>query len=127
LRWAGGAAWKFKLGNSAPDEKGETFNQVVAGSKTIENPVRPIMINQKMKKFDSKKHSLVPKHTKISEREKEEIYKRYKLSSDRLLPGILKTDPAIASLNVKDGDVIKVIRESPTAGEAIFYRVVRNA
>jgi DNA-directed RNA polymerase subunit H len=40
------------------------------------------------------------------------------------LPKIAKTDPAIISLNTKPGDVIKIIRKSQTASEAIFYRVV---
>jgi DNA-directed RNA polymerase subunit H len=42
------------------------------------------------------------------------------------LPKISKKDPAIGHLNVKEGDVVKVVRESPTAGEAIFYRGVIN-
>ena len=40
------------------------------------------------------------------------------------LPKISKKDPAIKELNVKVRDVIKIIRKSPTAGEAVFYRGV---
>ncbi len=40
------------------------------------------------------------------------------------LPKISKDDPALVSLNVKEGDVIKIIRQSPTAGEVAFYRGV---
>ncbi len=42
----------------------------------------------------------------------------------RELPKIKKDDSAISSLNVKVGDVIKIARASPTAGETVFYRGV---
>jgi DNA-directed RNA polymerase subunit H len=42
------------------------------------------------------------------------------------LPKILKTDAAIRELDAKPGDVIKVVRVSPTAGESVFYRVVAD-
>lgn len=76
-----------------------------------------------MKKFDPLKHELVPKHTLISDKEKEELFVRYKISiSD--LPRISKNDPAIRQLGAKQGDVIKIIRKSRSAGEAVYYRGV---
>ena len=42
------------------------------------------------------------------------------------LPKIRKDDPAIAKLNADANDVIKILRKSPTAGEAVFYRGVAN-
>src|SRR3989338_3117861 len=68
-------------------------------------------------------HQLVPKHTKLSESDKEKLFKEQKLSI-RDLPKILKTDPAIMKLTVKSGDVIKIERTSRTAGIAIYYRGV---
>ncbi len=68
-------------------------------------------------------HQLVPKHTKLSESDKEKLFKEYKFSV-RDLPKILKTDPAILKLNVKSGDVVKIERMSRTAGIAIYYRGV---
>ncbi len=76
-------------------------------------------------KIDVSKHILVPKHTKLNEKEKSELLKRYN-STSRELPKILKSDPAIADLDVSAGDVIKISRKSPTAGETLFYRVVIN-
>jgi DNA-directed RNA polymerase subunit H len=78
-----------------------------------------------MNKFDVRKHLLVPKHTKLSEKEKAELFKKYNISGDEL-PGISKNDAAIAELNVKAGDVVKIVRQSTTAGTALFYRVVVN-
>ena len=79
-----------------------------------------------MKKFNVTDHSLVPKHTKMNELEKKKLFERYNISLKEL-PKISKRDPAILHLNVKPGDVIKVIRQSPTAGESIFYRGVSDA
>jgi DNA-directed RNA polymerase subunit H (RpoH/RPB5) len=36
------------------------------------------------------------------------------------------SDAAIAKLEVKEGDVIKITRVSPTAGTTVFYRGVAN-
>ncbi|MGC8929260.1 MAG: DNA-directed RNA polymerase subunit H [Candidatus Woesearchaeota archaeon] len=69
------------------------------------------------------KHELVPEHIKISESEKKELLEKYKISLNEL-PRILKNDPAIAHLNVKEGDVIKIIRKSESAGQSVYYRVV---
>lgn len=68
-------------------------------------------------------HVLVPKHTKLSEKEKEELFKRYNITI-RELPKIFKSDPAISHLDVKENDVIRIDRKSPTAGNSVFYRGV---
>jgi DNA-directed RNA polymerase subunit H len=76
-------------------------------------------------KFDIKKHELVPKHSKLSEKDKKALLDKYKISVYDL-PLIKKDDAAISDLDVKAGDVVKITRESPTAGESIFYRCVIN-
>jgi len=68
---------------------------------------------------------LVPEHSKLNKKEIQELLEKYNLSLNEL-PKILLTDPAIEKLNVKVGDVIKVIRDSPTASTSIYYRVVIN-
>lgn len=79
-----------------------------------------------MKKFEVGKHILVPKHTKLSEKEKKELFEKYNISWKET-PKILKSDPAIQSLKAEAGDVVKVIRKSPIGGEAVYYRGVTNA
>ncbi|MBD3163620.1 DNA-directed RNA polymerase subunit H [Candidatus Woesearchaeota archaeon] len=78
-----------------------------------------------MAKFDIKKHILVPKHSKVSEKEKKELLDKYNITVFDL-PSIKRTDPGIKDLDVKIGDIIKITRQSPTAGESIFYRCVVN-
>lgn len=78
------------------------------------------------KKFDVTKHELVPKHVIISEKEKKELTAKYRLSIPNF-PRILLNDTALARLKAKEGDIVKIIRPSRTAGEAVFYRRVTNA
>lgn len=59
----------------------------------------------------------------LNEKEKDGLLNRYKITL-RQLPRILDTDPQIKLLNGKPGDVVKIIRKSPTAGETVYYRVV---
>ena len=75
------------------------------------------------KKFKADKHSLIPKHSRLSDAHKGKLLEKYNISVKEL-PRILKTDAAIVSLAAKPGDVIKITRNSLTASEATFYRVV---
>lgn len=40
------------------------------------------------------------------------------------LPWIRSSDPLVHTVGAKPGDVIKIVRESPTAGEIVVYRLV---
>jgi len=73
--------------------------------------------------FDIHTHTLVPKHTKLNEKEVEELLKKYNISK-RQLPRISKKDPAIKDMKLKAGEIVKIKRKSPTSNEAFFYRVV---
>ncbi|PIN74870.1 DNA-directed RNA polymerase subunit H [Candidatus Woesearchaeota archaeon CG10_big_fil_rev_8_21_14_0_10_37_12] len=75
------------------------------------------------KTFDVTKHVLVPKHTKLSEKERTELFEKYVIELQNL-PRIAKNDPVIQSLDVKEGDIVKISRKSATAGETVFYRRV---
>jgi len=69
------------------------------------------------------RHEYVPEHILLSKEEAEEVLKRYHVKPNQL-PFILASDPAIRSLNAKPGDIVKIIRRSPTAGVSIYYRYV---
>ena len=77
----------------------------------------------KKQKFKVDKHILTPKHVKIGDKEKAQLFEKYHVTSKEM-PRMLKTDSAIKELEPKPGDVIKIIRKSATAGESYFYRVV---
>ena len=79
----------------------------------------------KKKIIEIKKHILRPVHTKLSESDKKKILAYYHVT-EKELPKIYKDDAALMRLNLKEGDVIKIERDSQTAGGSIFYRVVVN-
>lgn len=81
---------------------------------------------KKQTSFDVAQHVLVPKHVKLTEKEKKEVLAQFNVSIHQL-PRILITDPALRRLDVKLGDVIKVVKKSPTAGEVVYYRGVISA
>jgi len=77
-----------------------------------------------LSKIDILKHELVPVHIVLSEEEKKEVMKKYKVENLKQFPRILTSDPVVKALGAKPGDLIKIIRKSGTAGESIYYRVV---
>ena len=81
-----------------------------------------------MAELDIRSHTLVPEHILLVDEERESVLEKYQISIDNL-PKILIADPAIRYLGTEErpivpGDIIKIVRRSPTAGIAIAYRVV---
>ena len=68
-------------------------------------------------------HILIPQHKKVSEKEKKDILEKYHITVNEL-PSIRKSDPALAGMDVQPGDVVRIERISPTAGDVSFYRGV---
>ncbi|MFH0949205.1 MAG: DNA-directed RNA polymerase subunit H [Candidatus Aenigmatarchaeota archaeon] len=75
------------------------------------------------KEIDIFQNELVPKHELLNDDEKAKLLEDYKITI-RQLPRIKEDDPAIAALNTKKDDVIKITRKSPSAGAYIYYRAV---
>lgn len=76
-----------------------------------------------MSKFNVLQHKLVPRHILLSPAEKDALLKKYEIDIYQL-PKIYARDPCARALRAKPGDVIKIVRESKTAGTSIYYRVV---
>jgi len=68
-------------------------------------------------------HTYQPKHEILPKNEGEDILKRYSAKPSQL-PYILMSDKALEDLDVRPGDIIKITRRSPTAGESVYYRYV---
>jgi len=76
-------------------------------------------------KFDITTHRMVPEHQVLSNEEKAELLKRYKLK-DTQLPRMKTTDPISRYFGLQKGDVVRIIRKSDTAGRYVTYRVVMS-
>ena len=73
-------------------------------------------------------HDLVPEHSLLSEKEVQELLKKWKIRSDQL-PKIRKDDPVIKLLEmvhgpIPEGQIIKITRKSDSAGVSVVYRTV---
>jgi DNA-directed RNA polymerase subunit H (RpoH/RPB5) len=73
--------------------------------------------------FEIFEHALVPKHEIMTDAEKTQILAQYKIKPYQM-PQIKAADPAAKAIGAKPGDMLKIIRDSATAGEHITYRYV---
>jgi len=75
------------------------------------------------RKIDVLKHKLVPQHILLSREEAKKILRRIGIKRTEL-PWMFSTDPVARALGAKPGDVVMIIRESPTAGRSVSFRLV---
>jgi len=73
--------------------------------------------------FDIFEHKLVPKHEILTAGEKEQILTLFKVQP-YMLPQIKASDPAVKAIGAKPGDVLRIVRKSPTSGQHLAYRYV---
>ncbi|MCW1294016.1 MAG: DNA-directed RNA polymerase subunit H [Candidatus Parvarchaeota archaeon] len=68
-------------------------------------------------------NQLSPRYRILDSNEADSLLERFKCSRENL-PKIKTTDPAVIALKANEGDILEIRRQSKTAGEAIYYRVV---
>ncbi len=68
-------------------------------------------------------HELVPTHEVMKKTEVKELLDSFGVTTEQL-PKIRENDPVAKAIKAKKGDVLRITRRSPTAGEAIYYRIV---
>ena len=73
--------------------------------------------------FKTEDHDMVPKHEVLTPQERKELLETLGVTKDQL-PLIRETDPMSKEISAKPGDVIRIIRKSPTAGHTVYYRHV---
>jgi DNA-directed RNA polymerase subunit H len=76
-------------------------------------------------KIDIQNHKLVPKHEIMSEEEISEEFSDVDYDF-RDLPKIRANDPVVEAIGAQPGNVLRITRDSPTAGEYITYRIVEG-
>ena len=76
-----------------------------------------------MTTFNVLEHMMVPAHDIMEEGDIGTLLSTYHLTREQL-PKIFHDDPAVKAVKAKPGDVIRIVRESQTAGRAESYRLV---
>jgi DNA-directed RNA polymerase subunit H len=78
---------------------------------------------QKPRTFNVLDHELVPKHELVQKKEAEQLMAELHIRPHQL-PYVKDADPAVVALGGKPGDIVRITRRSPTAGEVVVYRYV---
>jgi len=81
------------------------------------------LVTSEKRKINILEHELVPKHEILPPEEAKEVLRKLGVKPTQL-PWISIDDPVVKALGAKPGDIIKITRKSPTAGESIAYRYV---
>ena len=76
--------------------------------------------------FDLFEHELVPAHIIAPEEEIQLVLDHYGIEKNQL-PRIFRDDPAVKVLGARPGQIIRIERDSPTAGRTFYYRLVVDA
>ena len=73
--------------------------------------------------FNVFQHELVPRHVIVGKKDADEVLRKYHVKPHQF-PYIRVSDPACQAIGGKPGDLVKIYRNSSTAGETIAYRYV---
>lgn len=80
----------------------------------------------KKKQIDVLLHKFVPKHVLMTQQESKNLLEKYKITENDL-PQIFEKDPVAISIGAKEGDIIKIIRDSNTSVKMVeYYRYVKK-
>lgn len=77
----------------------------------------------KGREFNPLEHKMVPKHEILDENELKKTLSEYNIEKEQM-PKIRVIDPSAVFIKAKVGDVVRITRDSHSAGKAIFYRLV---
>lgn len=80
----------------------------------------------KKKAIDVLRHELVPKHVILPKKETQDLLKKYQISVIDL-PQMFEKDPVAIAIGAKEGDIVKIIRDSKTTVKSVnYYRYVKK-
>ena len=83
------------------------------------------LVNIKRLQFNILKHTLVPKHTILSDDEKELFMKKYNILDNSQIPDISYFSPVSIVIGLRPNDVVKIERASRTSITSDFYRICK--
>ena len=80
----------------------------------------------KKKRIDVLLHKFVPKHVLLTKEESQNLLEKFRIDLNDL-PQIFEKDPVAIAIGAKEGDIIKIIRDSSTTVKSIdYYRYVKR-
>ncbi len=80
----------------------------------------------KKKQIDVLLHKFVPKHLLLTKEESQHLLEKYRIDITDL-PQMFEKDPVAIAIGAKEGDIVKIIRDSNTTVKSIdYYRYVKK-
>lgn len=73
--------------------------------------------------FNILDHTFVPRHIVLSDHDKNEVYQKYNVKEDGMMPEISRFDPVAMSIGLRPGELCHIIRTSKTAIHSNYYRI----
>ncbi|MFX1376868.1 MAG: DNA-directed RNA polymerase subunit H [Promethearchaeota archaeon] len=80
----------------------------------------------KKKRIDVLLHKFVPQHLLLTKEESQKLLERYKIEVTDL-PQIFEKDPVAVAIGAKEGDIVRIVRDSHTTVRSIdYFRYVKK-
>jgi len=80
----------------------------------------------KKKRIDVLLHQFVPQHILLTKEESQNLLDQYKIDLNDL-PQMFEKDPVAIAIGAKEGDIVKIIRDSNTTVKSVnYYRYVKK-
>jgi len=80
----------------------------------------------KKKKIDVLLHKFVPQHILLTKEEAQELLNKYKIDVNDL-PQMFEKDPVAIAIGAKEGDIVKIVRDSSTTVRTVdYFRYVKK-
>jgi DNA-directed RNA polymerase I, II, and III subunit RPABC1 len=106
------------------DEPNDTLLENIKDIWTSEK-IYISLVNIKRLQFNILKHTLVPKHTILTDDEKELFMKKYNILDNSQIPDISYFSPVSIVIGLRPDDIVKIERASRTAIASDFYRICK--
>lgn len=91
-----------------------------------EHKIYVSIISIKRLQFNILKHTLVPKHSVLTDDEKIAIKQEYNITNDSKFPEISRFDPIATTIGLKPEQLCEITRPSKTAITSKYYRLCYN-
>lgn len=123
-----GVAYSNQLGKAMKEAELENGIIIASGRYTQAAKKKAVVLGIELiprifQAFTIFKHKLVPIHEILTPEEREQLLAKYRIQPYQL-PRIRASDPAVTAIGATPGNIVRIIRESPTAGKYTGYRYV---